>query len=61
MSALQILEAIKMQRDLDYHVKASGGITGYPRYTAKFEDPKFVNVLRMSVKSNVMGDEQSTK
>ena len=55
------MEAIQIQRDLGYHVKASGGVAGYPRYTRQFEDPRFSHVVKMSVKSNWLGDEKSSQ
>ena len=46
--AMQILEALKIQRDLGHHVQASG-IPGYPRQTAGFQNPKLTKIVELSI------------
>ena len=56
--AMQIMEAMQIERDCGFHVQAAG-IGGYPRYTDSFPNPKFTKVIRLSYQANLWKDKQA--
>ena len=44
---MTMLHAMKILRDQDLHVKASGGVQGYGRTTSSFDNPSLKQVLNL--------------
>ena len=55
------MEGMKIVRDHNLHVVATGGIAGYGRSTQSFRDPSLKKVIDLQTRSTFLNDSKSTE